>query len=70
MKTKYTETHVECYRIMQTLAKHDTVLTADSVEWCPCKELYHILACGTYQLDEKAGKRHGTLSLYEWDNAR
>lgn len=55
---------------MQTLVKLDTILTADSVEWCPFEGFYNILACGTYQLDEKSGKRLGNLSLYEQSCAR
>ena len=48
----------------------DTALTADSVEWCPCESLHHVLASGTYQLDEKADLRRGALSLYEWNGSR
>lgn len=46
------------------------MLTADTVEWCPRDGLHQILAGGTYQLDEKAGVRRGTLALYEWNHAR
>ena len=52
------------------LLEIDTVLTADSVEWSPCEDLHQVLASGTYQLDEKTGLRHGTLSLYEWNHTR
>lgn len=47
------------------LHEFDTVLTADSVEWCPHAGLEQLLACGTYQLEE-GGRRHGTLSILEW----
>ena len=47
------------------LHEFDTVLTADSVEWCPYAGLEQLLACGTYQLEE-GGRRHGTLSILEW----
>jgi len=47
------------------LQEFDTILTADSVEWCPCAGLEQLLACGTYQLEE-GGKRRGSLSFFEW----
>ena len=31
----------------------DTVYSADSVEWCPISNYHHVLACGTYQLEDK-----------------
>ena len=53
----------------EKLAEVDTVLTADSVEWCPCGDLHQVLASGTYQLDEKAGLRRGALAMYEWNHS-
>lgn len=34
-------------------------LQPDSVEWCPNEGLQHLLAVGTYQLDEATTTRHG-----------
>ena len=50
---------------MAKLLDFDTVLTADSVEWCPSSGFEQILACGAYQLEED-GKRHGSLRLFQW----
>ena len=49
-------------------AEIDTVLTADSVEWCPHSGFEQILACGTYQLED-GGSRRGSLSMFEWVQA-
>ena len=54
----------------EKLFEVDTILTADSVEWCPFEALHQVLACGTYHLDEEAGLRRGALSLYEWNHSR
>lgn len=43
----------------------DTKLTADTVEWCPAPGHEGIAACGAYQLDEEACRRHGSLSLHK-----
>ena len=53
----------------EKLAEVDTLLTADSVEWCPCGDLQQVLASGTYQLDEKTGLRRGELAMYEWNHS-
>ena len=54
----------------EKLFEVDTILTTDSVEWCPCDALHQLLSCGTYHLDEEAGLRRGSLSLYEWNRSR
>ncbi|XP_005105145.1 diphthine methyltransferase [Aplysia californica] len=36
----------------KTIQKVDTVVNADSVEWCPYHDNQHILLCGTYKLQE------------------
>lgn len=51
----------------ETLIKIDTVLTADSVEWCPLDSVQPILTLGTYQLDEGTRERRGSLGLYTYD---
>lgn len=63
----------ECVRGMsEALVKVDTLLTADSVEWCPAAGLEDILACGTYQLNqhENSSTRLGSLLLFHWDGQR
>lgn len=52
--------------IPEKLTEVDTLLTADSVEWCPVDTPTQVLAVGTYQLDEISGVRHGSLSLYSY----
>lgn len=54
---------------MNQLVAVDTVLTADSVEWCPVPGLEGVLACGTYQLNqhESSSTRLGSLLLFHWD---
>ncbi len=42
-----------------TLEELTVDLQPDSVEWCPNKERSHLLAVGTYQLDEATATRHG-----------
>lgn len=39
-------------------------LNADSAEFCPLEGLQHILAVGTYQLEEATQTRQGLLYLY------
>ena len=53
----------------EKLTEVDTLLTADSVEWCPCGDLQQVLASGTYQLNEKTGLRRGGLAMYEWNHS-
>lgn len=53
----------------EKLFEVDTVLTADTVEWCPRDGLHQVLAGGTYQLDEEAGVRRGALTLYQWNHS-
>ena len=53
-------------RTPKRLTEVDTLLTADSVEWCPTDTPIQVLAVGTYQLDETSGVRHGSLSLYSY----
>ena len=48
----------------------DTVLTADSVEWCPTAGLEAILGCGTYQLNKEDSTRLGSLTLFKWDGSK
>ena len=43
----------------------DTVLYADTVEWCKDTRYANILACGTYQLIEDTGIRKGGVQIYE-----
>ena len=50
----------------QTLAKVDTVFTADSVEWYPVHSAGQLLALGTYQLQEESRKRVGSLTLFSF----
>ena len=48
------------------LLQFDTGLTADTVEWCPVALNENIAACGAYQLDAEAGRRHGALSVHKF----
>ena len=43
----------------------DTVLTADTIEWCHHDGYRDVLACGTYQLSERTGEREGNVQLYQ-----
>lgn len=40
-------------------------LNADCAEFCHTQGFRHLLAVGTYQLDEGVQKRHGRLYLYQ-----
>lgn len=40
-------------------------LNADCAEFCPAPHNQHILAAGTYQLDEATNTRHGRMYLYD-----
>ena len=51
----------------RTLVQIDTVLTADSVEWCPVDSVDQLLALGTYQLDETTRTRLGSLTLFSYN---
>ena len=46
----------------------DTVLTADAVEWCHHHSYRSVLACGTYQLNERTGEREGNVQLYRLES--
>ena len=48
-------------RVYQEL---DTVLHADSVEWCRHNKSESVLACGRYQLKEETRERIGGVLLY------
>lgn len=53
---------------IRTLTTFDTVLPADTVEWCPVEPYRHILACGTYELvknesETKSTSRQGQILL-------
>ncbi|XP_066261772.1 diphthine methyltransferase [Euwallacea similis] len=58
-----------------TIFKHDTVYSADSVEWCPHKPNTSFFVCGNYQLTEEKGaedlepseKRLGRILLFSVD---
>lgn len=52
---------------MSQLLVLDTLLTADSVEWCATPGLKDILGCGTYQLNKHDNTRLGSLMLFSWD---
>lgn len=39
-------------------------VNADSTECCPLENLKHLLAVGTYELDEKTSARRGLLCIY------
>ena len=45
---------------------HEIILSlnADSTEFCPIDGLQHLLAVGTYELDEATQRRQGLLHLY------
>ena len=60
--------HVVLLADMSTrrLQQFDTGLTADTVEWCPVAPNENIVACGAYQLDTEAGRRHGSLSVHKF----
>jgi len=46
---------------VRKLAAWDTVLYADSVEWCPVPALSSRLVCGTYQLQESSSPETETI---------
>lgn len=46
----------------ELLQEVDTILTPDSVEWCPLQAHNELLVCGTYQL--RGSERVGSLLLY------
>ena len=60
-----------------TLDTFDTMLSADSVEWCPIENFKDIFVCGTYQLSEKesiiaseSNKRLGRIYLFQVEYGR
>lgn len=46
-------------------AATQTPLNADFAAFCPVASLHHLLAVGTYQLDDKSQTRQGRLHLYD-----
>lgn len=55
-----------CLHHSRVTVHQETTLAvnADSTEFCPLKSLQHVLAVGTYQLDEKTQTRSGNLYMY------
>ena len=43
----------------------DTVLPADSLEFCPNSGFHDILVCGTYKLEELSGTRRGQCLVFK-----
>ena len=55
---------------MAYLYQEETLtVNADSTEFCQLETLQHVLAVGTYELDEKTRSRHGLLHLYHLKQA-
>lgn len=59
---------------MQLVTTYDTVLCADSVEWCPIAPFQRLFVCGNYQLEEDKSNgtsdapraRYGQILLFEY----
>lgn len=60
------QTTMACLHHGQLTLHQETTLAvnADSTEFCPLDRLQHVLAVGTYELDEKTQTRHGNLYMY------
>ena len=43
----------------------DTVLPADSLEFCPSSGFHNIFVCGTYKLEELSGTRRGQCLVFK-----
>ena len=43
----------------------DTVLPADSLEFCPNSGFHDIVVCGTYNLEELSGTRRGQCLVFK-----
>ena len=43
----------------------DTVLPADSLEFCPNSGFHDIFVCGTYKLEELTGTRTGQCLVFK-----
>lgn len=63
--------------MFSTIDSFDTILSADSVEWCPIENFRDIFVCGTYQLLEKESidasesqKRVGRIYLFQVEHGR
>lgn len=52
------------------LARVDTELYADAVEFCPLQEHSDLMMCATYQLDEAAKQRLGRLYVFDTSQDR
>ncbi|XP_033213690.1 diphthine methyltransferase [Belonocnema kinseyi] len=64
-------------KMFSTLDSFDTILSADSVEWCPIENFRDIFVCGTYKLLEKESidasesqKRVGRIYLFQVEHGR
>lgn len=52
---------------------HNTLLPADSIEWCPHEngttylgeQSRNVFSCGTYKLDDDTNTRQGSATLFE-----
>lgn len=51
---------------MKILFQFDTILSADSIEWCPVKDYRQYVICGTYQLEKET--RIGRIYLFKNSN--
>lgn len=63
-ETAFFKMDVENTRTIKTV---NTVLNADSVEWCPHLGMEDILLCGTYKLDESIPNNKVRVHLCNWD---
>lgn len=52
---------------VELFESYDTILPADSVEWCPVNEFNNVFVCGTYKLDEMTKSKTGTINLFALD---
>ena len=59
-----------CVHSRLTVHQETTLaVNADSTEFCPLNTLQHVLAVGTYKLEEETQTRHGELYVYHLKRA-
>lgn len=59
-----------CLQGCSTVHQETTLaVNADSTEFCPLDTRQHVLAVGTYELEEKTQTRHGELYVYHLKRA-
>ena len=58
-----TDANIRLFLLKSTMV--DTVLPADSLEFCPSPGFHEIFVCGTYKLEDQVSTRRGLCLVFK-----